>query len=71
MSALRRVLRATASWGVLGLLLSASVPAIQGCGGGGSDSGCCKTCTEGKACGDSCIAVNLTCNSPSGCACNN
>lgn len=41
---------------------------VQGCGGGGE--GCCKVCDVGKACGDTCIAANQTCNSPSGCACN-
>jgi hypothetical protein len=33
-------------------------------------SGCCKTCTTGKACGDSCIAKDLECHQPPGCACN-
>lgn len=31
---------------------------------------CCKVCTKGKACGDSCIAVNKECHKPPGCACN-
>lgn len=31
---------------------------------------CCKICTKGKACGDSCIARNRTCRKPPGCACN-
>ncbi len=31
---------------------------------------CCKICTTGKACGDSCINVNYTCRQPPGCACN-
>lgn len=31
---------------------------------------CCRVCTTGKACGDSCIAENLNCNQPPGCACN-
>jgi hypothetical protein len=30
---------------------------------------CCKTCTKGKACGDSCIAKNKDCHQPPGCAC--
>lgn len=47
------------------LLLSASIPALQGCGGGD----CCKVCKEGKACGDTCIAVTATCNVGGGCAC--
>lgn len=31
---------------------------------------CCKVCTTGKACGDSCIARSKTCHKPPGCACN-
>lgn len=30
---------------------------------------CCRVCTTGKACGDSCIARNLNCNKGAGCAC--
>ncbi len=30
---------------------------------------CCKTCRKGKACGDSCIAREKTCEKPKGCAC--
>jgi hypothetical protein len=30
---------------------------------------CCKICTTGKACGDSCISRNYTCHQPPGCAC--
>lgn len=30
---------------------------------------CCKHCTSGKPCGDSCIARNKTCHSGRGCAC--
>jgi micrococcal nuclease len=33
-------------------------------------SSCCRRCTTGKACGDSCIAANLTCRQGPGCACN-
>lgn len=33
-------------------------------------SGCCKYCSSGKACGDSCIASNKSCNVGGGCACN-
>ena len=32
--------------------------------------GCCKVCTTGKACGDSCISWDKTCNVGPGCACN-
>ena len=30
---------------------------------------CCKVCTKGQACGDSCIALTSTCRKPPGCAC--
>lgn len=48
----------------------------NGGGGGGGDNGgeeegggCCRMCDGGKPCGDSCIASNLQCNQPPGCAC--
>ncbi len=31
---------------------------------------CCRRCVTGKACGNSCINVNLECHQPPGCACN-
>ena len=31
---------------------------------------CCRVCTTGKACGNSCIAADRNCNQPPGCACN-
>lgn len=31
--------------------------------------GCCKRCSKGKACGDSCIARDKTCHKGPGCAC--
>ncbi len=31
---------------------------------------CCRICTTGKPCGNSCISRNYTCRRPSGCACN-
>ena len=30
---------------------------------------CCKHCSTGKACGDSCISMSYTCHKPAGCAC--
>ena len=30
---------------------------------------CCKICTAGKACGDSCISRDKDCHKPRGCAC--
>ncbi len=32
-------------------------------------TGCCKICTTGKACGDSCISRSYTCHKGPGCAC--
>jgi len=31
---------------------------------------CCKVCSKGKACGDSCISRDKECHTPPGCACN-
>src|SRR5262249_41129876 len=31
---------------------------------------CCRRCTTGKACGNSCISASLNCHQPDGCACN-
>jgi hypothetical protein len=31
--------------------------------------GCCKVCSKGKACGDSCISRSKTCHKGRGCAC--
>ncbi len=42
--------------------LEQSVPLI--------DAACCKVCTKGKACGNSCISRDKTCHKPPGCACN-
>lgn len=37
----------------------------------GYDSGgsCCRVCTSGQACGNSCISSSYTCRQPPGCAC--
>lgn len=31
--------------------------------------GCCKVCTTGCACGNSCISCSYNCTKPRGCAC--
>ena len=31
---------------------------------------CCKICTKGQACGDTCISMDKTCHVGPGCACN-
>lgn len=43
---------------IVPVFVTATVPLVQGCGGGGSS----KVCDVGKACGESCIAVNETCH---------
>lgn len=30
---------------------------------------CCKRCTKGQPCGDTCISTKKTCRTPPGCAC--
>jgi micrococcal nuclease len=52
---------------------AAEPPATAGCavGADGSEQqACCRVCTNGKACGNSCIARTATCRQPQGCACN-
>lgn len=34
------------------------------------ESSCCKICSKGKACGDSCISHQKACHAGRGCACN-
>jgi len=47
---------------------------VAGAGSAGTQpacaqSGCCKVCRAGKACGDSCIARDKRCTKAPGCAC--
>jgi len=57
-----------------GAVTTACVPAPTGGGGTGGGGGgggrvCCRYCTTGKPCGNTCIARHLTCRTPGGCAC--
>lgn len=52
------------------LFLGASAPTISACSEATGPDGCCKVCTTGKACGDSCINASQTCSKGAGCACN-
>lgn len=55
----------------LTLLVASGPPLTAACGdSSGSGSTCCRVCTTGKACGNSCIAQTSTCSQPAGCACN-
>ncbi len=42
------------------------VRTLQGAASGGA---CCKICTKGKACGNTCIAAHKICHVGPGCAC--
>lgn len=39
------------------------------CAAGAEGYTCCKRCSAGKPCGDSCIAKTSKCTKPKGCAC--
>ena len=52
------------------LLLAGSLGSTLACSSSTEPGGCCKTCTTGKACGDTCIAASATCHVSGGCACN-
>ena len=62
---------------VLGLLLATATASLGSAGlvasephdPAASAMACCKTCTKGKACGNSCIARDKQCQQPPGCAC--
>ena len=45
--------------------ISCSAPAW----GASGIAGCCKICSKGKACGDSCISRDKECHKGKGCAC--
>src|SRR5262245_1443128 len=47
-----------------------TLPAAQQQAGGSPRAhSCCKVCTKGKACGDTCISRARVCHAGSGCAC--
>ncbi|HEX2864525.1 MAG TPA: hypothetical protein VHN99_08140 [Deinococcales bacterium] len=52
---------------LLALLLAACAPVVTG--PSTPSTGCCRVCTVGKPCGDTCIAAGKTCHTPGGCAC--
>ncbi len=51
------------------LALGASVPNLSGCSDSPTGSSCCRVCSTGKPCGDSCIDRDKACNTTGGCAC--
>jgi hypothetical protein len=48
----------------------ASIEPCAAAAGGPAGFACCKRCSAGKACGDSCIARDKVCRKGKGCACN-
>ena len=60
------------AWITLTLAAASGPPLTAACAkdSTGSAGSCCKVCTTGKACGDTCIAQSATCHVGSGCACN-
>ena len=52
------------------LFTSGTTTACSDSTGPNGSGGCCRVCTTGKACGDSCISKSKTCNVGPGCACN-
>jgi len=51
-------------------ITAVSSPSPEGRGGQGVRTACCRVCSAGKACGNSCIARDRQCHQPAGCACN-
>ena len=57
-------------WLLFPLLMAAGPAGVMACGESTGPGGCCKVCSKGKACGDSCIEATKTCRVGAGCACN-
>ncbi len=72
MNRLRWIVKNLRLAGALALTLAAASgpPLTAACKSSSAPSSCCKVCTTGKACGDSCIPTTGTCSQPPGCACN-
>jgi hypothetical protein len=59
------------TWLALPFIIAAGPTGIAACGDSTAPGGgCCKVCTKGKACGDTCIEATKTCHVGRGCACN-
>jgi hypothetical protein len=57
---------------LLAATLALGLAAIQPCAAAAAGLpgfACCKRCSAGKACGDSCIARDKACHKGKGCAC--
>lgn len=58
---------------VAGTMLAIGPSSMSACGLTGSaaraGAACCKVCSAGKACGNSCIARSKACHKGKGCAC--
>ncbi len=54
---------------LIALVLMFAAQGLNSCGSDTGTGSCCKVCTSGKACGDSCISASATCHEGPGCAC--
>jgi hypothetical protein len=58
------------TWLTFPFLLAAGPTGLVACGDATGTGTCCKVCSKGKACGDTCIEATKTCHVGAGCACN-
>lgn len=64
-----RTVRAATLLLVLAALLTVDVSAVRADGACVPRSECCKVCSTGKACGNTCISRAKNCHKGRGCAC--
>jgi len=57
------------TFAVLAIIILASIPAAADQPASPKPAVCCKVCTKGIACGNSCISAAKQCHKPPGCAC--
>jgi hypothetical protein len=61
--------RSTATFAAIATQYAPSNQPVATPGSNSSATSCCRRCTTGKPCGDSCISARLTCHKAGGCAC--
>ena len=57
------------TWAAAGGTAQATTSETVQLGGSEAAQACCKICSKGKACGNSCISRDKQCHQPPGCAC--
>ena len=63
---INRLLRAVP---LAALIVVGPVPQVVAAEAYDMSAACCRVCTQGKACGDTCIAKEYECHQAPGCAC--